>query len=284
MIYATLNGNVLPIDEVKIMARSRAVYYGDGCYELLRSYQGRFVALDRHIDRLKAGMKYLDIKISSAITEYYFAHIIEILLEKSELNDTDAKIRIQVWRNGEPGYTTEKESRGSFLVTVSPITERIRSIHLGIAEQKRIPQNILNTKYKLSNGIHYIIAERQAKEAGADGALMLTVDNFISQTPKSNIFWLKGGIIYTPADECDILPGISRKILMDLIEKETDYKINTGQFLLKDLNDAQAVWTINSIEEMVPVSQVGETRFQIDQPDLIKIRKKYKDKIRYLWL
>ncbi|HKJ32564.1 MAG TPA: aminotransferase class IV [Balneolales bacterium] len=272
------------MEEVKILAQSRAAYYGDGCFELLRSYQGRFVALDRHIDRLKAGMEYLGIKIPSAFTEHYFAHIIEKLLDRSELNDIDARIRIQVWRNGKPGYVTEKMSRGSFLITVAPIVQRIRSLKLAIVEQNMIPNELLNTSFKLSNGIHYILAERQAAEAGADSALMLTTKSYISQEVNSNIFWLKGNVIFTPSVECDILPGISRQILIDVLTEENNYDLVTGKFTIDDLDDAESVWLTNSVNEILPVSVINENTYCIDNDDFIKIRKLFKDRIRYLWL
>jgi branched-subunit amino acid aminotransferase/4-amino-4-deoxychorismate lyase len=284
MIYASLNGNILPLEEVKIRAQSRAAYYGDGCFETLRSYQGRFVALDRHIDRLKDGMKYLGIKIPSAFTEHYLAHIIEKLLEQSELIEVDARIRIQVWRNGTPGYQTEIDSRSTFLVTVAPIIQRVQPLTMAVVEQRKIPGNLISSSFKLSNSISYILAERQAKGKKADEALMLTTDGYISEAATANLFWLKKKTVHTPSSDCDILPGITRDLLINLIEQDTDFKIHEGKYTLEDLNSAEAVWITNSIKEMNSVSKINDVMYKIDHPAYQILKKLLKDRIRYLWL
>jgi len=84
--------------------------------------------------------------------------------------------------------------------------------------------------------------------------------------------------------ECDILPGITRGLLMTLIEQDTDYKIREGKYTMEDLSSAEAVWITNSIKEMNSVSKINDVTYTIDHPAYQTLKKLFKDRIRYLWL
>jgi branched-subunit amino acid aminotransferase/4-amino-4-deoxychorismate lyase len=167
---------------------------------------------------------------------------------------------------------------------VAPILQSVEPITLAVVKQRKIPGSLISSSFKLSNSISYILAERQAKEKIADEALMLTIDGYISEVATANLFWLKKNTVYTPSKECDILPGITRDLLITLIKQDTDYKIREEKYTMDDLKGAEAVWITNSIKEMNAVSKINDVTYKNDHPAYQILKKLFKDRIRYLWL
>jgi len=91
---------------------------------------------------------------------------------------------------------------------------------------------------------------------------------------------LKENAVFTPAVSCDILPGISRKIILQLLNEHCkDVTVNEGQFYLDELQEASAVWICNSVKGVAPVSAINEQCYRDDHPfvsHLLKLYQLYK--------
>ena len=88
-------------------------------------------------------------------------------------------------------------------------------IQLVTAANRRNPPQCVDSKIHHNNLINNILAKIQANHAGAQDAVMLDVDGFVSETNATNLFMIKNGAVLTPhADAC--LPGITRQTVMDL--------------------------------------------------------------------
>jgi len=139
---------------------------------------------------------------------------------------------------------------------------------------RRIPDAALPVGVKWANGINYILAAAEAQRRGADDALMLTVDGHLSETTVANLFWEESGAVYTPSADCDLLPGITRGILLELIE-EAGIPLKTGRFDPSALHRADAVWICNSVRGICPVRQIDERSYQVESALLADITGRY---------
>jgi len=261
------NHQILPLREAQLPAISRAGAYGDGCFETLKTIQGRMLGLDLHIERLRQGMDYLGISHPKETSEARFAHIIESLLTANNLMETDARVRIQVWRNGPLGYQTGTYDEPILLVSAYPMNTKLAPLSLGIVQTRRIPHQSLPAHLKLSNGINYIVAQREARIAGYDEAIMLDIHNRVSETSMANLLWIRDGILETPSIACDPLPGITRKLVLDALKDL--YPISESEFSTDRLNEAEAVFTCNSLRELHPVRKVHDQDYDPDS-DLVQ--------------
>jgi len=275
-----VDGTLVKAGACVIPAESRGVMYGDGCFETLRSYAGRYLHIEKHLRRFKSAADFLGMEYPYFFESEDLRDRINRLLEKNGLEDKNAVIRFQLWRKGKRGYRVDKKSGTHFSVIPSPLPE-IRSVSsLALVKVRRIPDASLPSVYKLSNNINYIAAAREAKEQNADDALMQTVDGFLSETTIANIFWITEGIVYTPsADECDLLPGITRSVLIKLCRDELGLEVREGKFKPGDLHNAEAAWVCNSVREIVPVSRVGKINLNVCDTvvrDLKAVFKSYK--------
>ncbi len=270
--YVIFNGNLIQKDEVLISPDNRGMMYGDGCFDTFRAYKGTFLHLEDHFNRTKAAAEFLGIKVVFDL-DGFKAKIIE-LLEANNLLNEDAIVRVQCWRDGRRGYFTRSDEANWYTTSV-PYSISKAPISLATVNVNTIPFEALDRRFKFSNGINYILAAKEAREKEADDVLMCTVDGKISETTIANIFWIKDNKLYTPALNCDLFPGITRKVLIGLIHEIIGLEINEGEFDPKEILKADAVFVTNSIREIVSVYRIDETKFDITHHLISVVEKLY---------
>lgn len=216
------------------------------------------------MERLKEGLAFLAIDLPDGLTKSKFSAQINTLLNENKLVDKEAVVRLQVWRKGQRGYRSKMPGKGSYSITAAPLTNSKATCRLATVPVKRIPSSAVPSRYKLSNGMNYILAANQAAEQDADDALMETTDGNVSETTIANIFWLRNKTVYTPSVDCDILPGITRDIVLQLLEEELAAEVKTGRFSMHAVKNADSVWICNSVKEVQPVHSIDETRFNTE--------------------
>ena len=266
-----LNGKLMQEAEAMVSPFNRGMMYGDGCFETLKSYNGKFLGWGKHFERLKAGLDYLE--LDPPFTSEELAKEVIQLIEANQLKNVEAMIRIQCWRNGSRGYSTSSRNAG-WMMQASVLSEMKNSVDLILAETRCIPAAALERKYKLSNGLNYIKAAQEAKANSCDDALMLTINDMLSETTSANIFWIKGGEVFTPSTHCDLLPGITRNIIIECIDS-LGLPLHEGEFRFNDIENAESVFCTNSLIEMKEVASIGSHRYETHNSVLSKIKKAF---------
>lgn len=259
--WINLNGDLIDAGQPALSPENRGLWYGDGCFDTLRSYSGKFLHLDDHIQRLRDALEYLELRVPDLLEKNELRNQLHELLSKNRLEKEDSLVRIQFWREGGRGYKMPDDGHFGYLITADPISIKKEPVKLITSSIRRIPSASLNPRFKLSNGINYIKASAEAQKKDADDALMLTIQDYISETTISNLFWFSDETVYTPSSECDILPGITREIVVELVEEELDLPLIEGQFQREDLERAETVWICNSVRELLPVKTIDGMHF-----------------------
>jgi branched-subunit amino acid aminotransferase/4-amino-4-deoxychorismate lyase len=258
--YIWVNGKILEDHLPVLPVETKGLMYGAGCFETLRSYQGRFLHFDRHMDRMRRGMEYLKIQASAHVEDHLIKEAVLSLIEKNQLEDRDALIRFQVSDSGSRGYRIDEDQNPFIMITASPAGKYKEGYRLITASNRVIPGICRPSDLKLSNCLHYMQAWREARSRNVNDALMLTIEGIVAETSIANIFWKKENHIYTPSSNCDILPGIFRQVVLDVLDHMTSYQIHEGQFYPSDLAGADLVWVTNSVKQLQPVSSVDEKK------------------------
>ncbi len=270
--YVLLNGELIHSSALAIPVTSRGFMYGDGCFETFRSYQGKLLHFDEHFARLQLGLNYLG--MDSSVDSETLLKQVGLLLQKNELNDVEAAFRIQCVRKGDAGFATTS-SNADYIITTRALPEPRKKIILNTVETRAIPEVALTRKVKLTNSINYIKAAQEANQLGGDDALMLTVDKVVSETTIANIFWVKGNRVFTPSISCDLLPGVTRKIALQLLSIMDDVDVVEGKFSLNEVINADAVFCTNSLREIFPIAQIDKTSFDEVNPIVKRLQKDF---------
>lgn len=278
----SLNGSITNENEAVVPAESDGLFYGVGCFETFKSYEGKFLHFERHLHRLNDAVTYLTGVRENFFPEEHLRSEIADLLEANNMTDLYSKVRIQVSLNERFGYTkpVSNEPVVMTLITADEFQDtKTDPIRLALVETTVVPASCRPTHLKLSNMMHYRQAAIEAKAKGADDALMLTVRNEVAETSIANIFWEKNGTVFTPSAACDILPGITRSIIIELI-REIGIDIREGTFSESEIEHASQILICNSVKELVWVSSLNGRPYPTDTPfrdELLKRFKKYKN-------
>jgi branched-subunit amino acid aminotransferase/4-amino-4-deoxychorismate lyase len=273
--WLIFDGKIAPAEQPLVPAVSRGLMYGDGVFDTLRTYKGKTFCLEDHLARLHAGMQTLGMDVHPDLKVGALKGQLWKLLAKQQLGNTDAIIRMQVWRDGPRGYHPQDDSDIHYLITASACPDNFSPPTLATVDRRRIPSQSMPSSAKFTNGINYILAAREAADKGGDDALMQTIDGFISETTIANIFWIKDNTVFTPDEECDLIPGITRKIILNMIEESDRRKYREGKYSLDHLMEADAVWICNSVREVLAVETIGHKTFEIDHPVIAELQDQY---------
>lgn len=273
--WIVFDGEFVPADTPVVPVASRGLMYGDGVFETFRTYSGQTLFLQDHLDRLHYGCETLGISQLQQLKDDQLRPLLYRFLQKKNLLADDAIIRLQVWRDGQRGYQPDAGAESHFSITASACPQEFSFPKLATVGRKRIPSASLPSDVKLTNGINYILAANEASQKGGDDALMQTIDGWISETTIANIFWIKNNTFFTPDADCDLIPGITRNILLQLIEQESNWDVEQNKFDLDHLLKADAAWICNSVREVLPVRQVDGQKFHTENKLLKDLQKRF---------
>jgi branched-subunit amino acid aminotransferase/4-amino-4-deoxychorismate lyase len=275
--YVCLNGKMIKQGEALIPANNSALYYGTGCFETFPVENSAFFKLKEHVDRLNRGMAYLSGGKGKFLAKDQIREDTIQLLEKNQLENERVKVRIQFSLMEESGYSESGDPDYFYLITVAKASVSVKPLKAKVAGTRVVSASSRPTDLKLSNMLHYRQAWREAKSNGMDDAILLTTDDFLAETSIGNLFWKKGDEIYTPSTDCDILPGIMRNSLIDILINRMNVKVNEGKYPLNELKNAESVWMTNSLREVQEISDVDGQKYETNQPFLKQLKNRLKE-------
>ena len=268
-----LNDELVSENKAKIPAVTSGLYYGAGAFETFLSERGNIFKFSDHLSRLNRGLSYLGVSKENYFSERKILDQLKELIKENNLSDKNARVRIQVSLSEKQGYSSGDDMPLISMITATSIQERKEVQSLILAENSVVSTSARPTHLKLSNMLHYRNAYREAEQKGADDAILLNHDGFVAETSIANIFWKKDDVIYTPSDECDILPGIMRNSIIDILRNRMQVPVKEGRFGVDELMEADSIWLTNSTVGFIPVLQIQDTSFKTKNEFLSELEK-----------
>lgn len=275
--WIVFDGKISAAEEPVAPATSRGLMYGDGAFETFRVYEARTFLLKAHLQRLREALKALGISFPSILNSRLVKDLVYQLLQKKNLINAQAIVRLQVWRDGNRGYGVSTEASSHYSMVISECPSSFEPPALATVERKRIPTEAIPSSYKFTNGINYILASREAAQKDADDALMETIQGYVSETTIANIFWIKENKVFTPSVRCDLVPGITRHSIIKLVDKMDNLRLEVGRYPLRHLLNADGVWITNSVRELLPVASINETFFTDYHESIEQLQRTFTD-------
>jgi len=263
-----VDGRLVPADQPHISVFDRGFQLGDGIFETLRSRGGRVTELAEHVARLRRSAAGLDIDLPEDLDARLAAGVGELLAaERLDGPDDDASLRITVSR-GAWASRGLLPPRGERLVAtiaiqawsvVPPPPAHLESgIHLVASAVRRDPDNPIVT-LKTTSRADYVYARLEARRAGADDALFLTVDGHLSEATSANLFLVRPGSdgtpeLATPSLDCAILPGTTRSWLLAWASR-VGLRPVEGRLTPDELSAADEAFVCSSVAGVLPVTR-----------------------------
>ena len=221
---AWFNGQFMPENQVLISFRNRSWKYGDGAFDMTRTFNGRAFRLKEHIDRFYRSLRYL--RLDPGMSKKEMIEVSEEIVARNEhlrAAAGDWWIGQRVSRGVDPIEGDAPGHVGPNVVmecTPLPLKARARQFRDGLdvwtPAQRRIAPDMLSPRAKTHNYLNMIVAEQSVKAHDPDGwAMLLDVNGNLAEGIGCNVFLVRGGALYTPSERY-VLPGVSRQMTIDL--------------------------------------------------------------------
>lgn len=253
LIY--VDGRIVPKAQAVISVYDSGFMLGDGVWEGLRLYDGKWAFLDDHIDRLFEAAKAIDLDIGLDRNG-----VISALLDTQKANrmTTDAHARMMVTRGVKtrPFQHPNLSQQGpTFVIIMEHSKPKIpRPITLATVPHMRGLPMTQDPKLNSHSKLNCILACIAAQKAGADEALMLDVHGFVNTTNACNFFIVKKGQVWTSTgDYC--MNGITRQKVIDLC-RANDIPVFERNFSLVDTYSAEEAFLTGTFGAQTPVSTI----------------------------
>jgi branched-chain amino acid aminotransferase len=277
----------VPKAQAKISVYDHGFLYGDGVFETLRAYAGKIFLLNEHIKRLCDSAQAIHLTIP--LTDRQLKQLLHESLLQNNLQA--ARIRLTISRGyGELGLDATLCPKPTVVIMAHnfegyPDKLYQQGLTASIVNIRRISPNALNPAIKSLNFLNNILAKQAASNQGAKEAIMLNARGQLTEATTSNLFWISQDILRTPALECGILPGITRRLVLKLARRNK-IKLEEGKFCPAELFNATEAFLTNTGFEVMPLVQVDNKPIGRGTPGTItrRLHKLFRAEVQKLTL
>lgn len=268
-----LNGKYLPLSKAKVSVLDRGFLFGDAIYEVIPAYCGKLFCLNAHLQRLNNSLD--AIRLTLPLDTQQWLNILQPLLVESEAQ----YIYLQITR----GVATTRDH--AFPQQCKPTVFAMCSVIPPFAPENGVQAMTLNDmrwqlcSIKATTLLANILLRQQAVDQSCAEAILIKA-GFATEGAASNIFAVIDGVLVTPPNSNEILPGITRDVIIDLAQSN---KINLREELITeaDLRRASEIWLTSSTREILPVvsldnKPVGDGQVGVVWQNMQKLFQQYK--------
>jgi len=275
-----INGKFFKQDEALISVNEGGFLFGEGIFETMRAYSGSVFRLNEHLERILGSCRFLKLPFkenAQSLTEK-----INQTLGVNKLFDAYLKLIISSGIN--KGSLTDTSSSPTLIIIArefEPYPQRIykEGFKAITSKIRRNPYSPL-AQHKSLNFLENVLGKREAEELGKKEAIFIDPQGNLTEGATTNIFLVKQGRVISPALNSMILPGITRKVVLE-ISSNLGIPIEERRVELKELYEAEEAFLTNSLIEIMPLVQVDSHIIGKGVPGPLtqKLKKEYQKKV-----
>ena len=254
-IHAVYNSVFSYIDEIKISPLSRAYTFSDSVYEVIPFCNSNLIAFESHICRLKKSCDALNLSLNIDKTSKEITDLI------SRSNLINGYVYYQVSR-GIDSIRSHMFDDSMSIETFGYVVDhafKSQKLKVMICEDLRWQRCDIKSTSLLGN----ILSMNNARTNGCDEVIMQK-NNILTEGGASNVFFANEDTVFTPALSNNILPGITRELLIDEI-KQCGIKVEEGDYSVEDLKSAKSVWLTSSTKGLAQVTDIIDLDIKLNE-------------------
>jgi len=256
-----VNGRLLDTEHAVISVFDHGFLYGEGVYEVLRTYDGEPFLFDRHMRRLRASAGFLRLSIPFGDDEFETRIRDTMAAAGLGTDGREAYIRVLVTRGvGEISYDPNACHSPSVVVIVKPHVDAPASAYadgvtVSLVGILRNHPGSVSPIIKSNNLLNNALGNQEALRQGAFEAVMRNYRGEIAECSTANIFIVKDGVAITPPIESGLLAGITREFIFEVAAA---VGVPTREQVLHDadLLGADEAFLTSTTRELVPIVRV----------------------------
>jgi branched-chain amino acid aminotransferase len=257
-VLVYLNGAFVPRSEAKVSIFDAGFVLGDGVWEGFRLHKGALVFADAHLDRLFWGAKEIALDIGLSRNEIKAA--LRATFDANQMTD-GVHVRLMVTRG--PKKTVNQDPRNAAgkptIVIVAehklPAPDIVtKGLALATSSIRCTPASMFDMRLNSHSRLNLIRALIEVMDKGADEALMLDPDGFVSSCNATNFFYVRDGEVRTSTGTY-CFNGVTRANVIALA-RENGIAIALGNFTLDDVAKADEAFVTGTFGGLTPVRSI----------------------------
>ncbi len=245
-----VDGEFVSSDDAVISLNDMIVLRGYGIFDYLRTYNKRPFHLKEHIDRMENSGKLVGLELPET-KERIFEIVMETLQKNEHNEESDVRLIVS---GGISLDSVTPQGNGKFIVMVTPKLAQPDWWYTDGVKIVTNPSERSLPGAKSTNYMAALIALKESKKKDAIEAIYIDRDGFMLEGTTTNLFAFIGSKLVTPRK--DILPGITRQVMLELLKDEFD--IEQRDVKKSEIDSFDEVFITSSNKEVVPVIQVDE--------------------------
>jgi branched-chain amino acid aminotransferase len=252
-----MDGAVLPTTRARVPVLDHGLLYGDGVFEGLRFYGGRVFRADLHLRRLYRSAAAICLRIPCTATELED----RIAQTVHAFGGSDGYLRLIITRGtGSLGLDPASCATPRLLILADRIDlvdpqRRAAGLRLIITATRRLPPDGLDPRVKSLNYLNHILARLEARNAGADEAILLNGAGRVAECSADNIFVVHEATLLTPPVTEGALDGVTRGAVLELAA-ELGITARETPLTPYDLYTAEECFLTGTAMELAPVREI----------------------------
>lgn len=250
---AYVNGQWGPLAQARVPVLDRGFLLADGVYEVIPAYAGRMLRADEHLARLERSLA--EVRMGNPHTRAQWLDLLGRLIREN--GGGDKMVYLQVTRGAAAGrgHPFPENLPPTVVAFCQPLplpSAEMREDGVGVIAVPDIRWSRCDIKAiaLLPN----LLATQAAKEQGCNEALLVR-DDRITEGASSNVFAVLDGTVATPPKNNEILPGVTRDLLLELL-RGAGVPVQERPLGLAELRRADEVWITSSTREVLAVARV----------------------------
>jgi branched-chain amino acid aminotransferase len=257
-ILISINGEMFPREEARISVFDSGYLVGDGVWEGLRLHLGVFVFLEDHLSRLFDGAKMCFLDIGKTKAE-----LTQMLRDVIDANGMEDGVHVRLMITRGTKKTPSQDPRlvigpPNIVIIAEYKTANPENVNQGVrlftSTIRRGSPDYLDPRLNCHSKLHEVIALSQALKAGADEALMLDVNGFVSTCNATNFFIIRKGEVWTSSGKY-CMNGITRAKVIEVCRLHA-IPVFEKDFSLYDVYSADEVFVTGTFGGLTPVIEI----------------------------
>jgi len=249
---AFVNGTFMPLAEAKVSVEDRGFQFGDGVYEVIRTYQGRPFSLDAHLARLDRSAAALNLPQPYSRADWTH-HILEGIKQAAY---PEAKIYLQITRGVAPrDHAYSDDTTPTVVMTVRefhPLDRSIQATGVDAITTEDIRWG--RCDIKSVNLLANVLARQRVRQAGVFEAILIHGE-FVTEGAISNVMVAQAGTVVTAPEGARILSGITRALVLELA-RSAGVQIQERFVSQAEIYEADEVFLTGTTVEVLAVVRV----------------------------
>jgi D-alanine transaminase len=258
-----VNGRFFPLEEATVSVEDRGFQFGDGIYEVIRTYHGKPFHLDAHLARLERSARAIELPLPWNIQQWA-AYVRDSI---ARAGYPESKVYLQLTRGVAPrDHAFPADPKPTAVMTVremKPLDTAIQKA--GVSVMTMDDWRWGRCDIKSVNLLANVMARQKAKQAGAFEAVFIR-NGQVTEGAVSNVMIVKAGCVLTAPEGDQILSGVTRALVLELARKEglpVEERFITQDELLR----ADGIFLTGTTVEVLPVIRVDSKAVGSGKPD-----------------